>query len=173
MISRDELIELANNVYKKDAAINVIKTHIVHTIVFTCDRGVTHEFVRHRPASFAQESTRYCNYSYDKFGKEITVIKPCFWDDDSKQMKLWKKACDAAESAYFDLLISGATPQQARDVLPTSVKTELVITANEHEWQHIINLRYHGTTGAPHPQMVECMTIAVPFLFKESDNRLK
>ena len=88
-------------------------------------------------------------------------------------MKLWKIACDFAESKYFDLLLSGATAQEARNVLPNSLKTELIITATEDEWQHIINLRYHGTTGKPHPQMYEVMEIAYPQLVEKSCGRLK
>lgn len=171
--TRDEFIDFVNRIFTPESVNLILYKHLTHTVLFTCDRGVTHEFVRHRPSSFAQESTRYCNYSQDKFGNEITVIKPCFWDDDSKEMKLWEKACDFAESCYFDLLLSGATPQQARDVLPTSVKTEIVITTTESEWQHIINLRLHGTTGSPHPQMVEVMNLAYPDLDKHSNSRLK
>lgn len=157
---------------KKNAIFN---KHLTHTILFTCDRGVSHEFVRHRPSSFAQESTRYCNYGNDKFGNEITVIKPCFWsenDTTSRPYVSWYHACIVAEENYFDILNHGGTPQQARDVLPTSVKTEIVITTTESEWQHIINLRLHGTTGSPHPQMIEVMKIAYPFLKEESDGRL-
>lgn len=162
---------------------NIFHKHLTHTILFTCDRGVTHEFVRHRPASFAQESTRYCNYNHDKFGREITVIEPPFWAEGCKPethdakavdaFNAWYEGCKFAEKMYFMILEAGGTPQQARDVLPTSVKTEIAITATESEWQHIINLRLHGTTGAPHPQMIEVMAIAMPFLQAESNGRLK
>ena len=143
-----------------------IMKHITHTVRFVCDRGVSHELVRHRPCSFAQESTRYCNYSQDKFGEEITVIKPLFfeqWDKDlnnkceTMSYGLWARSCEQAEKAYFNLLKEGATPQEARSVLPNSLKTEIIMTANETEWQHIVNLRAKGTTGKPHPQMVEIM----------------
>lgn len=134
-----------------------IMKHKTHTVLFVCDRGVSHELVRHRPCSFSQESTRYCNYSQNKFGEEITFIKPCFWSDDSKEMKLWETSCDFSESKYFDLLLSGATPQQARDVLPNSLKTEIIMTANEKEWQHIVDLRAKDLTGPAHPQMKEIM----------------
>ena len=143
-----------------------IMKHITHTVRFVCDRGVSHELVRHRPCSFAQESTRYCNYSQDKFGEEITVIKPLFfeqWDKDldnkceTMSYGLWARSCEQAEKAYFNLLKEGATPQAARSVLPNSLKTEIIMTANETEWQHIVNLRAKGTTGKPHPQMVEIM----------------
>jgi thymidylate synthase (FAD) len=152
----------------------ILQKHIPHTVIFTCDRGVSHEFVRHRPASFAQESTRYCNYIKDKFGNEITVIEPCFFTDQERKTAYdaWLRSCEVAEKEYFNILEAGGTPQEARDVLPTSTKTEIAITATEKEWRHIINLRYHGVTGAPHPQMVEVMTIAYPFLVEASEGRV-
>lgn len=149
----------------------VLFKHLTHTILFVCDRGVSHEFVRHRPCSFAQESTRYCNYTKDKFGKEITVIDPFFLRGDAYDSWLISMAC--AEDNYFNLLNLGATPQEARSVLPNSLKTELIITATEEEWQHIVNLRYRGTTGAPHPQMKEVMSMAVEDLNKESGGRIE
>lgn len=120
------------------------------TALFVCDRGVSHELVRHRIASYCQESTRYCNYSQDKFDNEITVIEPCFWDRDSKEYKIWAKACNWAESWYFDLLIEGATPQEARAVLPTCLKTEIMVTMNPREWRHFFKLR---CSSAAHPDM--------------------
>lgn len=150
----------------------LIKKHVARTVVFTCDRGVSHEFVRHRPCGFAQESTRYCNYSKDKYGNEITVVEPCFYEQDTVKYEIWKYTCEVAEMAYFKLLANGGVAQQARSVLPNSLKTELVITATEDEWQHIVNLRYVGTTGAPHPQMVECMSIAYPLLNEISEGRI-
>jgi hypothetical protein len=146
---------------------------IVHTVLFTCDRGVSHEFVRHRPASFGQESTRYCNYTKGQFGEEITVIEPFYWNTSSEEYKIWKNACKACEKAYFELIEKGATPQEARSVLPNSLKTEIFITATEREWQHIVNLRCHGVTGKPHPQMVEVMKIAYPLLVKASNGRIQ
>jgi thymidylate synthase (FAD) len=120
------------------------------------DRGVTHEIVRHREeTSFAQESTRYCNYGHDKFGKEITIIEPCFWDNNSREYKEWKASMTFIERDYFGLLNMGATPQEARSVLPTCLKTEIVMTAPIYEWNHFFDLRWHGTTGAPHPMMKE------------------
>lgn len=177
IISRAEFIDAvrySQYLHDTNKLVNsVIRKHLPHTIKFTCDRGVSHEFVRHRPASFAQESTRYCNYSNDKFGNEVTVIRPCYWPEDSAQMLIWKTSCEYAEAAYFKLLDVGATAQEARSVLPNSLKTELIITATEDEWQHIINLRYHGTTGKPHPQMYEVMEIAYPQLVEKSAGRLK
>lgn len=130
--------------------------HAGMTVRFTIDRGVSYEIVRHRMASFAQESTRYCNYSADKFGNEITVIRP-LWLKDDLARDLWEKACENAEDAYFSLLREGWTPEQARCVLPNSLKTEIVVTANMREWRHMLKLRAIGTTGAPHPQMKEVM----------------
>lgn len=128
--------------------------HIFRTFLLTTDRGVTHELVRHRPCSFAQASTRYCNYSKDKFGNEITVIKPLF-DENSDAYRIWKQGCEHDEKTYFDLLNCGCKPEEARGNLPTDLATELIITANLEEWQHIFDLRYKGTTGKPHPKCKE------------------
>lgn len=146
--------------------------HEVFTVIFTCDRGVTHELVRMRDASFGQESTRYCNYQLAKFGNNIAVIKPIFFDEvdlsypdqtESLKYKVWRMQCESAEKAYFDLLNIGATPQEARTVLPQSVKADIAFTANWYEWLHTLNLRACDATGPAHPQMKEIM---VP-LFKE------
>lgn len=134
--------------------------HCSFTVKFTCDRGVSHEIVRHRLAAYSQESTRYCNYSKDGFGNEITVIKPCFWSDDVESeenesltfYEMWVKSCAEAEKSYFELLAMGATPQEARSVLPNSLKTEVVMTANIREWRHFFKLR---CSKAAHPQMRE------------------
>jgi len=220
--------------------------HASMTIKFVCDRGVTHELVRHRLCAFSQESTRYCNYNKDKFGNEITVIEPYFWVDEawvqslkmlskrSNSMKdyqtseiisilvsaqtilsksnkdvcnelmidrstlcnwlnfncfpnahscmlirnwvetnisslleatskerlynVWHAACQRAEISYFALLQMGASPQQARTVLPNSLKTEIVVTANLREWRHVFKLR---TSKAAHPQMRELMLMTL------------
>ena len=138
--------------------------HISLTVKFVCDRGVTHEIVRHRIASYAQESTRYCNYSNDKFGNEITVIEPLFYNtnnqEEVKKFNAWSSACEFAEKKYFELIKLGSTPQEARSVLPNSLKTEIVVTMNLREWRHFFKLR---TASAAHPQMRE---VAVP-LFEE------
>lgn len=128
--------------------------HIFRTFLLVTDRGVTHELVRHRPCSFAQTSTRYCNYSKDKFGNEITVIKPLF-DENSNAYKIWKQGCEHDEKTYFELLNCGCKPEEARGNLPTDLATELIITANLEEWKHIFDLRYKGTTGKPHPKCKE------------------
>lgn len=156
---------------------NYLMEHITHSLLFVCDRGISHELVRHRNCAFAQESTRYCNYSLDKFGKEISVIKPYYFDDikgeNTNQYECWSKSCEAAENAYFNLLDIGVTSQEARCVLPNSLKTEIVVTANEWEWQNILDLRYYGTTGAPHPQMREVMSMARDILIRESEGRVQ
>ncbi len=133
------------------------------TIKVICDRGVSHEIVRHRIASYSQESTRYCNYSKDKFGNQITVIDIAsgFSYDmdnpaDRKKYEIWTQAMENAEKSYFEMLDAGATPQEARSVLPNSLKTELVMTMNIREWRHFLRLRLGE--GA-HPQMRELARI--------------
>ena len=137
--------------------------HISVTVRFICDRGISHELVRHRLASYSQESTRYANYSKNKFGKEITVIRPLFWDEDSPQYHQWLAAMENAESAYMKLIELGARPEQARTVLPNSLKTEVVMTCNLREWRNVFSLR---CSNAAHPQIREIM---LPLLneFKE------
>lgn len=134
------------------------------TLMMVTDRGVTHEVVRHRLGSYSQESTRYCNYYKDKFNQEITVIKPCFYEPDDPRYSLWEQSCAQAEENYFALLKLGATPQEARSVLPNSLKTELVVTYNLRQWRHFLSLR---AARAAHPQARE---IAIPILkhFQES-----
>ncbi len=132
--------------------------HAVMTVRFVVDRGVSHELVRHRLASYSQESTRYCNYSKGKFGNEITVIEPFYLNPEHDEYEVWKTSCQVAENAYMDLLDYGKTPEEARAVLPTSLKTDVVMTANMREWRHFFRLRAAGETGAPHPQMEEVAT---------------
>lgn len=122
------------------------------TVKFICDRGVTHEIVRHRIASYSQESTRYCNYSKDKFGNELTFIRPCFWADDSEEYAVWKQAMEELEKSYVKLISLGAKPEEARSILPNSLKTEIVCTMNLREWRHFFRLR---TAERAHPQIRE------------------
>lgn len=147
--------------------------HGAITVKFVIDRGVSHELVRHRIASFSQESTRYCNYTKGKFDAEITVIKPCFWPEGSFEYSVWALACKNAEIDYFKLIQAGAKAQEARSVLPNSLKTEVVMTTNPREWHHVFTLRC--ATGA-HPQMREIMIplrakfmTAWPSLFTNSE----
>lgn len=135
--------------------------HSVLSIKFVCDRGVSHELVRHRIMSFAQESTRYWNYSKGQFGGEITVVEPLYLVPGTDAYRVWEKACKTAEIAYFDLLSIGLQPQQARAVLPNSLKTEITLTGNFREWRHFFALRACDATGPAHPQMHE---IAIPCL---------
>ncbi|MGM9533315.1 FAD-dependent thymidylate synthase [Intestinibacter sp.] len=156
------------------------------TVRFICDRGVSHEFVRHRVFSFAQESTRYCNYSKNKFGNELTFIIPNWFnkymDEDYSNFNTsnwnigldiadaetnWLYAMMYSEKAYVSSINNGMKPQQARAVLPNSLKTELVMTGFVSDWEHFFELRALGTTGAPHPQAKE---LAEP-LMKEFERR--
>lgn len=130
------------------------------TVRIICDRGVTHEIVRHRIASYSQESTRYCNYSADKFGNELTFIRPFYWNDDPEKMGVWMKAMARIEQVYMQLIQMGATPQEARAILPNSLKTEIVVTMNIREWRHFFKVR---CSPAAHPQMRE---VAIPILKK-------
>lgn len=125
-----------------------------HTsILFTCDRGVSHELVRHRCA-VAQSSTRYCNYSLDKFGNEITFIYPDNYSSWTSELQHdFETLLLHSEKTYMNLISGGLKPQQARAVLPNALKTEVVLTMNKQQWKHFFDLRYHGTTGAPHPDM--------------------
>lgn len=128
--------------------------HIYITVKFICDRGISHEIVRHRMCAFAQESTRYCNYSKDKFGNELTFIKPYFFKERTVKYDIWEEAMSECEKDYLLLLSLGATPQEARSVLPNSLKTEIVVTADITEWRHIFTQR---CSPAAHPQMREIM----------------
>ena len=147
-----------------------------YTMKFICDRGVSHELVRHRRMSFAQESQRYCNYSKDKFDNGITFIKPSWCDKEamsvigdiaaidteksSAEFVLWLTYLANAEKAYLKLLEMGWTPQQARSVLPNATKTEIIMTGFEDDWKHFFNLRLRGTTGKPHPDMLVVAQLA-------------
>ena len=143
-----------------------------YTVKYICDRGVSHEFVRHRVFSFAQESTRYCNYSKNKFGNELTFIIPPWCNipenlDTKELLKLEEMIamnsfenrffynCICAESSYNELISLGYKPQQARVVLPLSIKSEIIMTGFASDWRHFCDLRAIGTTGAPHPQAKE------------------
>jgi thymidylate synthase (FAD) len=127
--------------------------HRYLAVKFIVNRAVTHELVRHRPCTFLQESQRYCRYSDDKFGNEVTFIKPLFFDEQSTEFTIWKKAMEDMEQQYFRLLET-STAQAARTVLPNSCKTEIIVYANLLEWQHILELR---TSKAAEPSMREVM----------------
>ena len=142
------------------------------TVRFVCDRGVTHEIVRHLIASYSQESTRYCNYSGDKFDNQITVIDLASGfqydlskENDKAKYEVWTKAMENAEQSYFRMLELGATPQEARSVLPNSLKTEIVVTMNLRSWRNFFRLRVDSHA---HPQMREVATM----LYEEFQKRL-
>ncbi len=126
--------------------------HASIRIRFICDRGVSHEIVRHRLAAMAQESTRYCDYTKDKFKKQLTVIRPSFFRDKPELMAAWEVQCLSAEESYFRLRELGAKPEEARSVLPHSVKTTVTFTMNLRELRHFLRLR---TQKDVHPQMLE------------------
>jgi thymidylate synthase (FAD) len=126
--------------------------HASITVLFVVDRGVSHELVRHRLCAFSQESTRYCNY-----GKtDVSFVRPFFFDpvERARELELWAAAMGHAEAAYLMLLDAGAKPEEARSVLPNSLKTEIVVSANLREWRHILKLR---TSPKAHPQMRQVM----------------
>ena len=126
--------------------------HVTVSIRIVCDRGISHELVRHRVASFSQESTRYCSYDKDQFGSEVTFIDLKDHLKSEKLYTIWLSAMAKAERAYFNMLAEGAPPEMARSVLPNSLKTELVMTCNLREWRHFFALR---AQPAAHPQMRE------------------
>lgn len=145
-----------------DLTVNEKSVHSSFTFRIITDRGVTHELVRHRLCSFAQESTRYVNY---KNGLSI-ALPSGFYDKPSEVQLVYQKAFEAADKFYHDLIeYHGQTPQQARAVLPNATKTEIVVTTNFKEWKHVIDLRYFGTTGVPHPD--------IKFVIEKVFNELK
>jgi len=148
LIDSVSAIKFIRNIVKRGHE-SVIE-HINLSVRFICDRGVTHEIVRHRLVAYTQESTRYCNYNK----KGVTYIKPFFFKENSEQYQYWLRAMSQCETEYNMLILSGASPQEARSVLPNSLKTEIVCTANLREWRHILKLR---TSQAAHPQMRELM----------------
>ena len=150
LITEDSAEKFIRNILKRGHE-SVIE-HEKISVKMVCDRGVTHEIVRHRVASYSQESTRYCNYQKDKFGNELTFIKPVFWKEDSPEYALWKESMQQIEDKYMKLIEMGASAQEARSILPNSLKTEIVVTMNLREWRHFFRLR---TASAAHPQIRE------------------
>ena len=142
------------------------------TVRFICDRGVSHELVRHRVFSFAQESTRYCNYSKDKFGKELTFIKPSWWkEEDNEVATLYIQPWRNIENCYLTLIENGIKPQDARAILPNALKTEVVMTGFESDWDHFFELR---CAKAAHPDMQKLANeLKGKFHEKEVDNKDK
>ena len=159
-ITDDSARKFVSNIIKRGH--EAMLEHSILSVKFICDRGVSHELVRHRLASFAQESTRYCNYGKNKFGNECTFIEPFFFRrkgtsdrDNDTLYNIWVDACEFSENTYLRMLELGATPQEARSVLPNSIKTEVVVTMNYREWRHFFKLRAARFTGPAHPQMEE------------------
>lgn len=160
------------------------------TVRFICDRGVSHELVRHRLASFSQESTRYCNYSTDKHDKQLTFIIPSWLNieegiynefsvHDIKDWEtyLWMTHMRDSEQSYLQLIDKDWKPQEARSVLPNSLKTEIVVTANLREWRLIMTQR---TAKTAHPQMrelmiplIELFNIKIPVVFGDIYDKLQ
>ena len=148
--------------------------HYVVTVAFYCDRGVANQITRHRLCSFAQTSTRYVNYSKEKFGSKIACIPPPFLSDGG--WNRWVEACNEAQRQYMEMLKEGETPEIARSVLPLSLSTELCATANLREWRHFFNLR---TSSRAHPQMREIAYMllslfnsTIPIFFKDIEPEL-
>jgi len=159
--SEDKIIEKSAEKFVKKIINSGHESVVEHekvTVLIVCDRGISHEIVRHRIASYSQESTRYCNYSNDKFGKELTFILPCYWEHDDDMLNIWKVQMQNIENTYFKMIEMGASPQEARSILPNSLKTEIVVTMNIREWRHFFKLR---TALIAHPQMRE---ISIPLI---------
>ena len=137
-----------------------------HTLKIVTDRGVSHEIVRSRSMSFAQESTRYCCYTKAKFGGEVTFIKPSDYDTNSLCSQILIDSYKQSEFRYIQAISLGVQPQIARQVLPNGLKTEIVVTGFESDWKHFFNLRLRGITGKPHPDMQRVAQLAWD-VFKE------
>lgn len=168
-ITPESAIKFISNIVKRGHE-SVIE-HFSFSVKFIVDRGVSHEIVRHRLASYSQESTRYCNYAKGDFNSEITVIEPGFFAPGTEAYTEWMMAMEMCEEQYFNLLNLGATAEQARSVLPNSLKTEIIMTANIREWRHFLKLR---TSKAAHPQIREVakmlldeLTLKLPGLFDD------
>jgi len=179
-------LKFANTILHQYQHESVIEHHNI-TVKFTTDRGVSHELVRHRLASYSQESSRYCNYSKDKFGNEISIVRPVWItnaqiaavrkedenstssyplpEDYDPKVWIWLASMKRIECDYFDLLEEGWKPEEARSVLPNSLKTEIVMTANLREWRHVFKTR---CSGKAHPQIRELMRP----LLKDFQNRI-
>jgi len=128
------------------------------TILFVCDRGVSHEIVRHRIASYSQESTRYCNYNHDRFDNELTFIAPLFWEESEPMYIKWSNIMQNIENTYKEMIENNVPPEYARSILPNSLKTEIVVTMNLREWRHFFKLR---TNPKAHAQLRE---LSIPLL---------
>jgi len=151
-ITENSYLDFAKMIIKRQH-LSVIE-HVNVTVWFKTCRGVTHEMVRHRIASYSQESTRYCNYSKGKYGGEITVIDHRKYLNGQESVDIWLDAIEYVEKAYLKLIERGNSPQIARDVLPNVLKTEIEATMNLREWGHVFKLR---TSESAHPCMKDLM----------------
>lgn len=170
--TREELIQD----YKSHGYFDMYLSDIIpHIVMFTTNRGITHELVRHREEeTYAMESTRYCKYDVEKFGGELTIIEPMKEiRDDPEAYDRWLKDTKADEESYMWFVKHGISAQAARGRLPHDIKADIWNACFESQWQHKLNLRMHGTTGAPHPQFKELLELVYPDLVKYSDGRLK
>lgn len=170
-ITEDSAEKFVHNLIKRGH--ESVLEHFSATFKIICDRGVMAELTRHRLASFSVESTRFNNYSSNKFGGETIVICP-FKNQENLDYKNWKWLCEQIEAAYDTMISRGATPEQARAILPNSLKTEIVMTANLREWRHILKLR---TDKAAHPQMrqianmiLDVLKEKLPVVFEDIGN---
>ena len=186
-----ELIELAGRVcYKSEDRIDeeshkrfirmIMKNHhesvIEHsllTVRFIINRAIANELIRHRIASYSQESTRYVSYNKDKFNNQISVIKPMDFGENHVAEFAWRRSCEEAERSYLQMLENGTQPQIARDVLPLCLKTEIVMSANFREWKYVFKMRCDKSA---HPQMRELMISLreecrnrIPIIFEEEE----
>jgi thymidylate synthase (FAD) len=171
LITDDSYIKFLTNIVLTNHHESIIE-HEYITVKFTVDRGVSHELVRHRIANYTQSSTRYCNYSKGKFGNAITAVNMSshFTGENAEALQtLWEHAMIHAEKTYMEMINLGVSPQIARSVLPNSLMTEIIMTANLREWRHILELR---TAKGAHPQMREIMILLlrefrekIPLLF--------
>lgn len=181
----DDLIPIKSSISEEDRWLTQITVsdlisdfeHMVHhdvTLKFVCDRGVSHELVRHRAASFAQESTRYCNYASGKYGSEITVVRPSWCAEGTDAWNAWRRACLRTEDDYIGLVMSGAKPQEARSVLNNSLKTEVIVTGSMGHWHHFFGLRC-GPEAQPDMREVACMArdLLQSVRNAETDNNLE
>ena len=166
------LLEIMNNeeLFKtKDD--NLIRKHYYTTMRFVCDRGVTHELVRHRPSSYGQESTRYVKY---ELNEDMLFVEPSTWDImPTEAQHIITEHFKRTEEDYRRLRELGLQAQQARVILDTGIKTEIVVTTNDEEWNHIFNLRYYGTTGKPHPDMQLLAGKAYPLYMQEKHKHIE
>jgi thymidylate synthase (FAD) len=168
--SHKAFVNMICNVKKHDS---VLEHHSI-SVRFITDRAVSMELIRHRIAAYSQESQRYCNYSQDKFGNDVTFIKPRWCDEMSHNYIIWKNSCENSEKIYFELLAHGVKPENARSVLPNCTKTEIVMTANLREWRHVLKLR---TSKQAHPDMQALMKLLlaefkdqIPLVFDDIGN---